>query len=43
MFLGITETIVGLLVVVWVSFSVYSIFCITSFGDWTNLQHQETT
>lgn len=30
-------------VVVWVFLSVFSIFCITSFGDYTCLQHQETT
>ena len=30
-------------VVVWALFSVFSIFCVMSFGDHTCLQHQETT
>ena len=36
-FLGL----VCLCVVVWVLFSIFSIFCITSFGDCTRSQHQE--
>ena len=35
--------LVGLCVVVWELFSVFSIFCITSFGDCSRPQHQETT
>ena len=37
LFLGVMETIV----VVWVLFSLFSVFCITSFGDCTCLQHRE--
>ena len=34
-FLGVAEAIVGFCVVAWVLFSVFSIFCFTSFGDHT--------
>lgn len=37
LFLGVMETIV----VVWVLFSLFSVFCITLFGDCTCLQHRE--
>ena len=35
--------IISSLLLVWVSFSVFTIFCITSFGDCTRPQHRETT
>ena len=42
MFVGAAERLlVCFCVVVWVSFSVFSIFSITSFGDYTRLQYQE--
>ena len=45
LFLGVKETIVASpLFVVWkLLFCVFEIFCITSFGDCTHPQHQETT
>ena len=45
LFLGVAEFKCFLLVcdVVWSLFSIFSFFCITSFGDCTRLQHQETT
>ena len=42
MSLGISETIAVSLLVYGKLFVVFSIFCITSFGDYTRLQHQET-
>ena len=44
MSLGISETIAVSLLVYGKLFVVFSIFCITSFGDYTrvSLQHQET-
>ena len=42
MSLGISETIAVSLLVYGKLFVVFSIFCITSFGDYTHLQHQET-
>jgi len=39
-FLGVAGTYCF---VVWALFSVFSIFCIMSFGDYTRLHHQETT
>ena len=43
-FVGAAERLlVCFCVVVWVFFSVFSIFSITSFGDYTHLQYQETT
>ena len=43
-FLGVAQTIVGSPCnVVWAFFSVFSIFCITSFGDCNRPQHQENT
>ena len=43
-YLGVAETIVGLLLCCGggILFSVFSIVCITSFGDYTHLQHQAT-
>ena len=38
---GCFLVLVCLCVVVWVLFSIFSIFCITSFGDCTRSQHQE--
>ena len=45
LFLGVAEFRCFLLLcdVVWSLFSVFSLFCITSFGYCTRLQHQETT
>ena len=34
-FLGVVETIVGSVALMWVLFIVFPIFCITSFGDCT--------
>ena len=34
-FLGVVETIVGFVALMWVLFIVFPIFCITSFGDCT--------
>ena len=44
LFLGFAEFRCFLLVcdVMWSLFSVFTFFCITSFGDCTRLQHQET-
>ena len=43
-YLGVAETIVGLLLCCGggILFSVFSIICITSLGDYTHLQHQAT-
>ena len=42
-FLGVAKSIVGLLLCFGVGVSVFSTFCITSLGDYSYLQHLETT
>ena len=38
MFLGVVETVVGFVALMWVLFIVFPISCITSFGDCTSPQ-----